>query len=162
MTPRPLPPSVYLTGQDKTTPPQTTHSIEPPEPLRRRPIPQLLRRHIPHIHLPLPSVPTLIVHHHPRAQQQSKYETGSAESGRGRQCRYILRRVLVLEDVGADDAHEVCEGDSDRGEEDAPAFMGDVVVIPLGLVSVSIQLGYDVRSLARTTSSSTDGAEVPL
>ena len=74
----------------------------------------------------------LIINNHPRAQQQSEDETGPAESGRGGERGDVLGRVFVLEDVGADDAHEVGQRDGDGGEEDAAAFVGDVVVVPLG------------------------------
>ena len=113
------------------------HSIKPPKPLRRRPVPQLRRRDIPNIHLPLLGIPVLIVNNHPGPQQQRQHEAHAAESGGGGERGYVLRRVLVLEDVGADDTHEVSEGHGDRGEEDASAFVRDVVVVPLRSVNVS-------------------------
>ena len=44
--------------------------IKPPKSLRHWPIPQLLRRNIPHIDLPLLLIPRPIIRHHPRAQQE--------------------------------------------------------------------------------------------
>ena len=115
--------------------PYPSSSIKPPESLRRRPIPQLLRRDVPHVDLALPGVPALVIRNHPRAERQSEQEAGAAERGGRGERGYVLGLVLVLEDVGADDAHEVGEGHGDGGEEDAPALVGDVVVVPLNSVS---------------------------
>lgn len=105
--------------------------IEPPELLHPRPLPQPLRRHILHPQSkPLPSIPPLIVQHHPPPQQQCERQARGAERGGRPERGDVLGGVAVQEDVGGDDAHEVGEGDADGGEDEAAAFVRDVVVVP--------------------------------
>lgn len=71
----------------------------------------------------------MIPHHiPPQAHRQQKPHRSKRR--RRRQRRDILRRVLFKEDVRADYAHEVGERDTDGGEDEAPAFVWDVVVVP--------------------------------
>ena len=105
--------------------------IKPPKPLSRRPIPQLLRRHIPHIKLiPSPDISPPIIHHHPTPQRHRQQKPHPPKRRRRRQRGDILGRVLVLEDIRTDDPHQIGERHAQRREDQPPAFVRDVVVVP--------------------------------
>ena len=105
--------------------------IKPAKSRHARPILQLLRRNIPHLELnPLPRIPHPVIRHHPRPQHQRQHQAHTPKRGGRGERRDIFWRVFVLEDVGADDAHQVGERDAEAGQDDAFAFVGDVVVVP--------------------------------
>lgn len=110
--------------------PVNRHSIKPPEVRPGWPILQLLRRHIHGLEVDaLLAVAVLIVDHHPSAKQAGEDDTKAAKRCCGGESRDVLGRILVKEDVGGDDAHEVGEGDGDGGEDDATVleWMGGLV-----------------------------------
>jgi hypothetical protein len=76
------------------------------------------------------NIPPLIIRNHPRTQHQRQDTPQPAKGRRRRERLDILRCVLVAEDIAAHDAHEVRNGDADRGEHDAAVLVGDVVVVP--------------------------------
>jgi hypothetical protein len=83
------------------------------------------------MHLPpLFNISPLIIRNHPRAQYQRQDTPQPAKRRRCRKRRDILGCVLVAEDIAANDAHEVRDGDTDRGEHDTAVLVGDVVVVP--------------------------------
>ena len=78
----------------------------------------------------LPLISLLIIEHHPETESQGQQDTGTTKSSGGNQGRKILGRVLVAEDVGAYNAHEIGDGDGDTGQYDTSSLVGDVVVVP--------------------------------
>ena len=75
-------------------------------------------------------VSSLIIHHHPNTKTDCQNNTSAPEAGSGNQGRQVFWRILTAEDVGGHDSHQVGDGDSDTGQDDAAAFVGDVVVVP--------------------------------
>lgn len=75
-------------------------------------------------------IPSSIIHHHPNTKTYSQNNTSASETGSGNQGRQVFRCVLTAEDVRGHDSHQVGDGDSDTRQNDAAAFVGDVVVVP--------------------------------
>jgi hypothetical protein len=105
--------------------------VEPSEFRRSGTIPQPLRRYVSNLNLDaLLSVPLLIINNHPSSQQTCKNYTHATKCCRSSKRGDVFRGVLIAENVGGDDTHQVGERNTKASKHNSFSFMGDIVIVP--------------------------------